>query len=406
MSDERFYHRDNARHNMVVNQHTVPRVAIIGAGPGGLTLARILHVHGLDALVYEREAFSSIRPQGGSLDMHAESGQYAIEHAGLIAEFKRIARYEDQEGRVYDKHGKLLLIDDDVTGKNRPEVDRGQLRQMLLDSLPANVVRWGHELSAIQPQDDGCYELVFRNGASEKFDLVVGADGAWSRIRPLVSPAQPIYSGVAFVELGIDDADARHPELARLVGRGLTFFVGESKALIGHRDANAHLGIYATLRAPEDWIERGGLDMSSPAAMKTSLAGHFNGWSERLLELIYRSGDRMTPRAIHALPVGHRWKHRPGVTLLGDAAHLMSPFGGDGANLAMQDAADLALALAEAEDWRAAVPWYEDAMFRRAETSAAAARDAMDQVISEDGLSHLVQMMQEHGGQSAPSDGN
>jgi hypothetical protein len=92
---------------------------------------------------------------------------------------------------------------------------------------------------------------------------------------------------VAFVELGIDDADARQLELARLVGRGLTFFVGESKALIGHRDANAHLGLYATLRAPEDWIEKGGLDISSPAAMKTSLAGHFDGWAERLLELIY-----------------------------------------------------------------------------------------------------------------------
>jgi 2-polyprenyl-6-methoxyphenol hydroxylase-like FAD-dependent oxidoreductase len=410
MSDERFYHRDSvrhgllmffvskARHNMVV---TVPRIAVVGAGPGGLTLARILHVHGLEAMVYEREAFSSIRPQGGSLDMHPDSGQYAIERAGLTTEFKRIARYEDQESRIYDKHGTLLMIDDDVTGQNRPEVDRGQLRQMLLDSLPANVIRWDHELTSIKPQGNGRYELVFRNGASERFDLVVGADGAWSRVRPLVSEAQPVYSGVAFVELGIDDADERHPELARLVGRGLTFFVGESKALIGHRDSNAHLGIYATLRAPEDWIEKGGLDISSPHRMKTSLAAHFEGWSESLLELIYRSGDRVTPRSIHALPVGHRWEHRPGVTLLGDAAHLMSPFGGDGANLAMQDAADLALALVEGGDWRAAIPSYEAAMFLRAEPSAAQARDGIDQIISEDGLSQILQAMQEHGGQGA-----
>jgi 2-polyprenyl-6-methoxyphenol hydroxylase-like FAD-dependent oxidoreductase len=229
------------------------------------------------------------------------------------------------------------LIDDDVTEKNRPEADRGQLRQMLLDSLPSDAVRWNHELSAIHAQDDATYDLVFRNGISSRFDLVAGADGAWSRVRPIVSQARPIYSGVAFVELGIDDADERQPELARLVGRGLTFFLGESKALIAHRDANAHLGVYAALRAPEDWIEKGGLDTSSPDAMKRSLAGHFDGWSESLLELIYRSGDRMTARAIHALPVGHRWEHRPGVTLLGDAAHLMSPFGGDGANLAMQD---------------------------------------------------------------------
>jgi 2-polyprenyl-6-methoxyphenol hydroxylase-like FAD-dependent oxidoreductase len=373
-----------------------PSIAIIGAGPGGLTLARILHLHGLDATVYEREAFSSVRPQGGSLDMHAESGQYAIQCAGLTAEFRRIARYEDQEGRVYDKHAKLLLIDDDVTGKNRPEVDRGQLRKMLLDSLPANAIRWDHELSSIQRQEDGRYKLVFRDGTSEKVDLVAGADGAWSRVRPLVSQAQPIYAGVAFVELGIDDADARHPELARLVGRGLTFFVGESKALIGHRDANAHLAIYAALRAPEDWIEKGGLDMSSPDTMKASLAANFSGWSEDLLDLIHCSGDMTRARKIHALPVGHRWTHRPGVTLLGDAAHLMSPFGGDGANLAMQDGADLALALAGENDWRAAVRDYEVMMWARAEPSAAAAGETMDQIFSENGLAHILQAMEDH----------
>jgi 2-polyprenyl-6-methoxyphenol hydroxylase-like FAD-dependent oxidoreductase len=199
-----------------------------------------------------------------------------------------------------------------------------------------------------------------------------------------------------FVELGLDDVDASHPDLARLVGRGLTFALGDSKAIIGHRDANAHIGVYVALRVPEDWIDSGGLDTSSNDALRASLVAHFSDWSEDLQQLIKRCGDRMTPRAIHALPIGHRWAHRPGVTLLGDAAHLMSPFGGDGANLAMQDAADLALTLVEEEDWDTAIQHYEAVMSTRAEEAAADAGDSIHQAFSEDGLAHMLQQMEAH----------
>ncbi|MBB5058537.1 2-polyprenyl-6-methoxyphenol hydroxylase-like FAD-dependent oxidoreductase [Granulicella aggregans] len=375
-----------------------PRVGIVGGGPGGLTLARILHVHGIEAVVFEREAMVTARPQGGSLDMHAESGQYAIECCGLTEKFKRIARYEDQETRVYDKHGSLRFLEDDVAGRERPEVNRGHLRQMLLDSLPAEMVQWKRELSSVELGRDGASTLMFKDGSSESFDLVVGADGAWSKVRALLSDAKPIYSGVTFVELGIDDADQRYPERAKLVGRGLMFALGDSKAIIGHRDANAHIGIYVALRAEEGWIFEDGPGVSS---MRASLVGQFSGWSEELLELIRGCDDRMTPRKLYALPVGHRWEHREGVTLLGDAAHLMSPFGGDGANLAMWDAADLALAIVKNDDWKSAVREYEVAMWERAEPAAAGASGALDEVFSEEGLEHMVGHMEERLGGSA-----
>jgi 2-polyprenyl-6-methoxyphenol hydroxylase-like FAD-dependent oxidoreductase len=297
--------------------------------------------------------------------------------------------------RLYDKHGAVLFENLDNEG-NRPEVDRGQLRQILLDSLPDGVIRWDHELNTVVALPDNRFQLCFKNGVRENVDLVIGADGAWSRIRPLLSDVRPTYSGVSFFELHFQDVDRRHPEIAKLIGHGLTFALGDSKALIGHRDAGSHVGIYAGLRVPEDWVAQGGVDLSSSKSAKQSLADQFDGWSDSLLQTILRSDDHIAPRPIHALPVGHRWTHRPGLTLIGDAAHLMSPFSGEGANLAMLDATDLAHALASSLNWDAAIQQFEEKMFARAAIAAAGAKQGIDETFSDNGLEHALQHSLQH----------
>ena len=373
------------------------RIAIIGGGPGGLMVARILQTRGLGSTVFEGETSATDRPQGGSLDMHAETGRYALRLAGLEAGFRKVARPEDQGGRIYDSAGNLRFEEPgDPAEGDRPEVDREALRRLLLDSLDPGVVRWGHKLRAITPCDDGTHELAFHNGAAERYDFVVGADGAWSKVRPLVSDALPHYSGVSFVELSFADVDRRHPEIAQLVGRGKMFALGDNRALIAQRNGNARICVYAALGVPEDWTTSGEVDPNRPAEARSTLAERFPGWAPELLALIHQAGDRIVFWKIHALPVGHRWENRAGVTLIGDAAHVMSPFGGDGANLAMRDAADLACALSDTDDWRAGVRGFEALMCDRAAVVAQGAADGLEEVFADDGLEHALDRFQGH----------
>lgn len=371
---------------------TPSRIAIVGAGPGGLTLARLLHLSGIHATVFEREASPLARPQGGTLDLHEDSGLLAVQRAALASEFQRIARYDDQGSRLLDKAARVLFEEPDAGAGNRPEVDRTALREMLLASLPAECVQWGHALRDLRLQEGGRWNLLFENGEAGPFDLVVGADGAWSRVRPLLSPYKPQYSGLTFIEFGIDDVDRSHPALAQLVGRGKLEVQGDGKEIIVQRNGNAHIRGYAIFRVPADWAAQR-FDFASPASVRSALLAEFAGYADAVTDLFRASNDNFVSRPIHALPVGHCWTHRRGLTLLGDAAHVMSPFGGEGVNAAMRDAVELAALLGAQSDWAAAVGTYEMQMFERvvdaAEGSAEAAAVQMSHIGEALALAHL-----------------
>ncbi|WMJ68961.1 NAD(P)/FAD-dependent oxidoreductase [Stenotrophomonas sp. 24(2023)] len=378
---------------------TVPSIAIVGAGPGGLMLARLLHLQGLSCTVFERDRHRDERPQGGTLDLHAGSGQHALTRAGLREPFLAVARHEDQGMRLIDHHGTVLMdMPADGTG-DRPEVDRTALRDLLLDALPTTTVRWGQSVQALAQQHDGRWQLQTGAGNSGPFDLVVGADGAWSRIRPLLSPYLPQYSGLTFIEFGIDDVDRAHPALATLVGHGKAHVEGLGMALIIQRNGNAHLRGYAVFRVPEDWAPAR-FDTARPQQMRQALRETFSGYADAVRALFDASNDHFAIRPIHALPVGHCWNPRSGLTLLGDAAHVMSPFGGEGANNALLDAAELAHCLQAAPRWQDAVMDYERRMFVRTTASAALASEGAATFLSHDGV---AQSLRDHLAHHAPA---
>ncbi|MGW2007535.1 FAD-dependent oxidoreductase [Streptomyces nigrescens] len=354
---------------------TTPRIAIAGAGLGGLVCARVLQQHGLPATVFERETDPDARSQGGTLDIHEDTGQAALRTAGLFDEFLALSRPESQEWRLYDRHATLIRHDQaDEDDLSRPEIDRGQLRALLLDSLVPGTVRWGHSVRAVTPLPHGTARLHHHNHTTEDFDLVIGADGAWSRVRPALSDAQPSYAGVTLVEAHFDDVDHRHPGIARLVGRGTMSAKAGRRSLVLQRNSNGHVRAYINFRGPQDW--HAGVDLADTEAVRVRLLAQYQGWNENLLDILRDNEGGFINRPMFVLPVPHTWRRVPGITLLGDAAHLMPP-AGVGANLALLDGAELAQSVIGHSTIAEALDAYESVMLPRAAENAKTAQQML-----------------------------
>jgi 2-polyprenyl-6-methoxyphenol hydroxylase-like FAD-dependent oxidoreductase len=380
-------------------------IAIIGAGMGGLALARVLHVKGIDAVVYEREASRDARGQGGMLDIH--SGQRALREAGLIEQFHAIARPEGQDMRLLEPDGTLLLQEDtpDDAPSLRPEVDRADLRDLLLDSLPADAVRWGHafesagdgvvHFSCEHSSDEHSSDGHSGDGRSAPYDLLVGADGAQSRVRALLTDARPAHLGQNVVELGIPDIDRTHPDLAAMVGRGNYWVFGDGKSLAAQRNGDGRVRIGVNFyNTAEDWFATSGIPFDDPAAARARLIDLLPGWDPRFTALIAAGDDTVVPRSITSLPAGLTWPSAPDVTLVGDAAHLMPPVG-EGANMALLDGALLGLALAaHPGDFPAAVAEYEGEMFERAGAAARMSAKMQELLMAPDAARRLLAFFQ------------
>ncbi|KAI1643792.1 FAD/NAD(P)-binding domain-containing protein [Daldinia loculata] len=326
-------------------------VAIVGAGPAGLTLAKLLQRASIKCNVFERDVDRHAKNRGGCLDLHADSGQLALKEAGLLEEFKKLARPEGETLRIFSSDGTVLM--DESRGEpgrpgefaDRPEIDRTQLRDLILDSLSPETVHFDSKLVKIHTQENSKLTLVFDNHEETDFDLVVGADGAWSKVRPSISDTEPFYSGIAGLDCRIPDVDAKHPKLSAHVGQGMCLNLGSNKGLMCQRNGDGTVQLYAFARVPVDWFSASGIDPTHPDARRQVVDALYPEYSDLQKALVLDSDPDTVGRQLYMLPVGFQWSHNPRITLIGDAAHLMNPFAGVGVNVAMKDSLELAHAI-------------------------------------------------------------
>ena len=365
-------------------------IKIVGAGLGGLTLARVLHLNGIPVTVYDAEASAEARTQGGQLDLHQHNGQLALEMAGLTKEFRSIIHQGGAASRVFDQRGRLLVETLDDGSLEKPEALRGDIRQILLDSLPSGVVRWGKKLLCATSLGGGRHNLSFADGSSVSTDVLVGAEGTWSKVRALVSDATPKYAGMSYIDTYLHDVDARHTATAEVVGDGALYALVSGKGFLAHREAGDIIHNYVILNRSVEWFAD--IDFTDADATRTRVVAEFEGWAPELTALITDSDSTPILRSIYTLPDRHQWPRVPGVTLIGDAAHVTVP-GGEGANIAMLDGAELGQAIAaHLDDIEAAFATYEEVMFPRSEAEAIAAHETVELIFGANAPNGLVDL--------------
>ncbi|PQA91193.1 2-polyprenyl-6-methoxyphenol hydroxylase [Chryseobacterium shigense] len=379
-------------------------IAIIGGGPGGLTLARLLQLRHAEVKVYERDFNQYARVQGSPLDMHEGSGMDALRAADLLDEFKKNYRpgadktliVNEQAVIVYSDHE--TKPDEDFGNEHfRPEIDRGPLRNMLLDSLAPETVVWDRHFISMEAQNSG-WLLHFKNGSSAYADIVIAADGANSKIRSYLTDLKPIYSGILMLEGNVSNAEKTAPHIKELIRDGKIMAFGNDKNLLMGQKGSGDLGFYASFRTDENWATKSGLDFSDRKQILEWFKKEYSEWSTIWYELFENATVPFIPRPIYSMPLDQGWETQPHLTLLGDAAHVMPPFAGEGANMAMLDALELSQCLTSDRfsTLHEAISHYETQMRQRAAKATKESLENGDKMHSETALATMLEFFSSH----------
>ncbi len=357
------------------------KVAIIGGGPSGLMLGLLLQKQGIPFTIFEKGERNINGNRGGSLNIHEESGQLPIKEADLIETFKSMARFEGEDTKILGPDGTLYFEDDAEGEGGRPEIDRGELCDMILNEINPENIRYHYEFKAIETLDNHKVKVTFNHNVSEIFDVVIGADGSFSKVRPFITEHEISYTGISMVELNISDVKQQFPDLAAFNKNGKIMALGGDQAILGQLNGDGSIKVYVTYRMPYKDLDT--YKALSPDQLKSRLLQDFKDWDKELLKYISYADDQPLFRRIYKLPIGFKWERQSNVTLLSDAAHVMSPFAGEGVNTALYDAYLLARAFKNHDNLEDVIAAYEDEMYKASEEHAQESQDNLDLMFSD-----------------------
>jgi 2-polyprenyl-6-methoxyphenol hydroxylase-like FAD-dependent oxidoreductase len=367
------------------------KIAIVGGGPGGLTLARLLQQEGCNVKVYERDINKDARVQGANLDLHEESGLAALKKANLLDAF--YANYLPDAGklRLLDHHGKIHLDDhtDANIAEHRPEIDRGPLRKILLESLQSDMVVWNSQFVSMKKENDG-WKLLFKNEQEYYADIVIGADGANSKIRPYLSDIKPIYSGVTIIEGNIYNAKKNIPTIFNLLKGGKIFAFGNEQSIILSTKGDGSIAFYTGEKVDSNWVKESGINFENLTDVKKWFETNFSNWDKIYHELFATDEISIMPRPLYHYTPDQYWTTQCNLTILGDAAHRMPPYAGEGVNMAMLDALELSEELLHTENIKSAFKNYETQMFERVKEVTAITMQNTVELHQPNGLQYIV----------------